>query len=170
MSSPDARGTPTDSRVLSDHVSGIEEVRIRSGREICLVLFAYYPNVADDLDLVQPSTGNEPQPQPQPLRQTQTQPPRTVVPNALASFQESSNQSALKPSISTKPGTHGAVSAIPSKSSILVHPRQRGNPLLSYIKNVPWEYSETINVDYLAGMYILEGMTHILRLKFLLFT
>lgn len=34
--------------------------------------------------------------------------------------------------------------------SILVNPRQRGNPLLKNIRNVPWEYDE-IEPDYIMG-------------------
>lgn len=34
--------------------------------------------------------------------------------------------------------------------SILVNPRQRGNPLLKHIRNVPWEYDE-IEPDYIMG-------------------
>uniref|UniRef100_A0A7S3PR32 ERCC1-like central domain-containing protein n=1 Tax=Aplanochytrium stocchinoi TaxID=215587 RepID=A0A7S3PR32_9STRA len=36
-------------------------------------------------------------------------------------------------------------------TSVLVHPRQRGNSVLSYIKNVNWEYSRNITPDYVLG-------------------
>ncbi|KAL6083684.1 hypothetical protein STEG23_027675 [Scotinomys teguina] len=35
-------------------------------------------------------------------------------------------------------------------SSILVSPRQRGNPVLKFVRNVPWEFSEVIP-DYVLG-------------------
>lgn len=37
-----------------------------------------------------------------------------------------------------------------SFSALLVNPRQRGNPLLKHIRNVPWEFSE-IEPDYVMG-------------------
>lgn len=40
--------------------------------------------------------------------------------------------------------------AKPSKNTILVNPRQKGNPLLKSIRNVPWEFSE-IEPDYVMG-------------------
>ena len=43
--------------------------------------------------------------------------------------------------------------ALPSRlgpSSILVSPRQKGNPVLNYIRSLPWEYSE-IPADYVIG-------------------
>ncbi|XP_077174756.1 DNA excision repair protein ERCC-1 isoform X2 [Paroedura picta] len=36
------------------------------------------------------------------------------------------------------------------QNSILVSPRQRGNPILKFIRNVPWEFSEIIP-DYVLG-------------------
>ncbi|TLD06449.1 uncharacterized protein PgNI_08251 [Pyricularia grisea] len=44
--------------------------------------------------------------------------------------------------------------ALPSKSSgssILVSPRQKSNPVLEWIKSVPWEYSD-IPADYVLGL------------------
>lgn len=55
---------------------------------------------------------------------------------------------------SSKSGTSGSSKAVrPSGSKsnpILVSPRQRGNPLLKSILNVPWEYEEIIP-DYVMG-------------------
>ncbi|XP_062891134.1 DNA excision repair protein ERCC-1 isoform X2 [Mobula hypostoma] len=34
--------------------------------------------------------------------------------------------------------------------SIVVSPRQRGNPVLKFIRNVPWEFGE-VNADYVLG-------------------
>jgi DNA excision repair protein ERCC-1 len=44
--------------------------------------------------------------------------------------------------------------ALPQKqtvSSILVSPRQRGNPVLACIRSMPWEYSD-IPADYVLGL------------------
>lgn len=38
-----------------------------------------------------------------------------------------------------------------SGSTILVSPRQRGNPVLTSLKSVPWEYSD-IPADYVMGL------------------
>ncbi|XP_014262184.1 DNA excision repair protein ERCC-1 isoform X2 [Cimex lectularius] len=38
-----------------------------------------------------------------------------------------------------------------NKGSVLVNPKQRGNPLLKCISNVPWEYEEGIIPDYVMG-------------------
>lgn len=34
---------------------------------------------------------------------------------------------------------------------VLVNPKQRGNPVLKSISNVPWEFDETIIPDYVVG-------------------
>lgn len=36
-------------------------------------------------------------------------------------------------------------------NTILVHPKQHKNPLLTHVRNVPWEPSEQIKVDYVVG-------------------
>lgn len=36
-------------------------------------------------------------------------------------------------------------------SSLIVNPRQRGNPILKFIRNVPWEFGEIVP-DYLMGV------------------
>jgi DNA excision repair protein ERCC-1 len=62
----------------------------------------------------------------------------------------------------TKPDGQGASTkivqpvpqALPTRSSgssILVSPRQRGNPLLSSIRSFPWEYSDIL-ADYVMGL------------------
>ncbi|XP_062496207.1 DNA excision repair protein ERCC-1 [Pezoporus occidentalis] len=40
--------------------------------------------------------------------------------------------------------------ARPRSSSIVVSPRQRGNPVLRFIRNVPWEYGDVV-ADYVLG-------------------
>ncbi|CAD6215564.1 GSCOCG00000375001-RA-CDS [Cotesia congregata] len=49
------------------------------------------------------------------------------------------------------PGPSAGISSSRSAgSSILVNSKQRGNPLLKFIKSVPWEYSEVVP-DYVMG-------------------
>lgn len=36
-------------------------------------------------------------------------------------------------------------------NSILVNPKQRGNPILKSITNIPWEFDESIIPDYVVG-------------------
>lgn len=36
--------------------------------------------------------------------------------------------------------------------TILVHPKQRGNPILKAIANIPWEYEDGIVADYVVGL------------------
>lgn len=35
---------------------------------------------------------------------------------------------------------------------VLVNPKQRGNPILKSITNIPWEFDETIIPDYVVGV------------------
>ncbi|XP_057331636.1 DNA excision repair protein ERCC-1 [Microplitis mediator] len=65
------------------------------------------------------------------------------------------NEENLKPpaakQIKVDPGPSSAVSSSRSSNPILVSSKQRGNPLLKMIKNVPWEYSEVVP-DYVMGL------------------
>lgn len=36
-------------------------------------------------------------------------------------------------------------------NTILVHPKQRGNPILKSVQNVPWEFDDSIIPDYVVG-------------------
>ncbi|XP_075581563.1 LOW QUALITY PROTEIN: DNA excision repair protein ERCC-1 [Pelecanus crispus] len=53
-------------------------------------------------------------------------------------------------------GSPGAVPPLPvlrpgaKSSSIVVSPRQRGNPVLKFIRNVPWEFGDIVS-DYVLG-------------------
>lgn len=63
------------------------------------------------------------------------------------------------------PSTSTASSSLPSSTTnaalpsvnvantnkILVHPKQRGNPILKSIQSVPWEFDDTIVPDYVVG-------------------
>lgn len=50
----------------------------------------------------------------------------------------------VQPAPQAMPARQGA-------SAILVSPRQRGNPVLSSIRSMPWEYSD-IPADYVLGL------------------
>ncbi|XP_069811769.1 DNA excision repair protein ERCC-1 isoform X2 [Dendropsophus ebraccatus] len=47
-------------------------------------------------------------------------------------------------------GTASALKPGGGRSCIVVSPRQRGNPLLKHIRNIPWEFGEIVP-DYLLG-------------------
>ncbi|CUA70607.1 DNA excision repair protein ERCC-1 [Bos taurus] [Rhizoctonia solani] len=53
------------------------------------------------------------------------------------------------------PAASNALTAKAAKSTvgnaILVHKRQKGNPILDHVKGVPWEYNSDIIVDYQVG-------------------
>lgn len=61
-----------------------------------------------------------------------------------------SNASASGPSKVVQP-TPKPLPSRSSGSSILVSPRQKGNPVLACLKSVPWEYSD-IPADYGLGL------------------
>ncbi|KAF8712394.1 DNA repair protein rad10, partial [Rhizoctonia solani] len=46
-------------------------------------------------------------------------------------------------------------------NAILVHKRQKGNPILDHVKGIPWEYNNDIIVDYQVG-----STTGVLYLRF----
>lgn len=50
------------------------------------------------------------------------------------------------PSTTTAVGTDAA-----KTNCVLVNPKQRGNPVLKSITNIPWEFDETIIPDYVVG-------------------
>lgn len=80
--------------------------------------------------------------------------------SALAAAAERSQppKAPINPSVSSNPKPSKGVQqpkpqALPSRqapSSILVSPRQKGNPILNAIHSVPWEYSD-IPADYIIG-------------------
>lgn len=47
--------------------------------------------------------------------------------------------------------TPQAITKPSSGSSILVNPRQKGNPVLNHIKSQPWEYTDKSEADYILG-------------------
>ncbi|VVC32791.1 Restriction endonuclease type II-like,RuvA domain 2-like,ERCC1/RAD10/SWI10 family [Cinara cedri] len=60
-----------------------------------------------------------------------------------------------QPSTSHNQPSTSSIKQSPVKSgnsnSVLVNPKQRGNPLIKSIINVPWEYSDNIVPDYVMG-------------------
>ncbi|XP_030839992.1 DNA excision repair protein ERCC-1 [Strongylocentrotus purpuratus] len=61
-------------------------------------------------------------------------------------------QAAVKQSTSDSavPGTSAGVNKAPSGNSVIVNPRQRGNPILKHVRNVPWEFGDIVP-DYVMG-------------------
>lgn len=59
-----------------------------------------------------------------------------------ATDQKEGNCQRSDPSLGPKP--------VGSGSSIIVSPRQRGNPILKYVRSVPWEFGEVVP-DYVLG-------------------
>lgn len=86
--------------------------------------------------------------------------PRAVQQPAPQRIQQPTPQRLDKAPPAANPSSGGKVvqptpQALPQKqqsgSTILVSPRQRGNPLLTSIKSMPWEYSD-IPADYVLGL------------------
>ncbi|KAH6608815.1 Rad10 [Trichoderma cornu-damae] len=81
------------------------------------------------------------------------------VPPARSSVEQPAPQAIDKPSTGGGDGPANAVvqpkpQVIQQRSlgsTILVSPRQRGNPLLTCIRSIPWEYSD-IPADYVVGL------------------
>ncbi|KAK3402339.1 restriction endonuclease type II-like protein [Sordaria brevicollis] len=117
----------------------------------------------DDADLLQALAASEAaaarqqRQQPQPQRPPQQPPPppnRGIIqptPQRLDKPPPSTSSSGpriVQPTPQPLPG--GAASRPSVGSSILVSPRQKGNPVLASIKSTPWEYSD-IPSDYVLG-------------------
>ncbi|KAF8763716.1 DNA excision repair protein ERCC-1 like protein [Argiope bruennichi] len=76
---------------------------------------------------------------------TERRPPTTLFQSEFENLKESKfYDKSIETCSSGVSGTSRSVSAL------IVNPRQRGNPLLKHIRNVPWEFSE-IEPDYLMG-------------------
>ncbi|XP_076366342.1 DNA excision repair protein Ercc1 isoform X2 [Tachypleus tridentatus] len=74
----------------------------------------------------------------------------TTFESAFVHLKNSKYYSLIPPGEKKIPETSVHKQAKPSKNTILVNPRQKGNPLLKSIRNVPWEFSE-IEPDYVMG-------------------
>ncbi|CAJ1079209.1 DNA excision repair protein ERCC-1 isoform X1 [Xyrichtys novacula] len=64
---------------------------------------------------------------------------------AAGTEQKEGNRQGGEPSLSSGPKPVG------SGSSIIVSPRQRGNPVLKFVRSVPWEFGEVVP-DYVLGL------------------
>lgn len=69
-----------------------------------------------------------------------------------------SSSKATSTSSATSSSTSAPTTAIPpavrninKNHCVLVHPKQRGNPILKSITNVPWEFEDGIYADYVVG-------------------
>ncbi|KAG8157561.1 hypothetical protein KVR01_012603 [Diaporthe batatas] len=90
--------------------------------------------------------------QPVPQRIQQPTPQRLDRPrpsNAASASASASGPSAAAPGV--KQPTPQALPQRAAGSSILVSPRQKGNPVLACLKSLPWEYSD-IPADYGLGL------------------
>lgn len=125
---------------------------------------------ADD-DFIQALAGVDAGPsrsaRPQPQQQQQAQAQRVAAGGASSRIQQPTPQRIQQPTPqrvdkAPPPAANGGAAkivqptpqALPSKSSgssILVSPRQKSNPVLEWIKSVPWEYSD-IPADYVLGL------------------
>lgn len=74
-------------------------------------------------------------------------PPATVVASTSSASTSSSSAVAAAATITKSPMKRPAT----SQHHISVHPKQRGNPLLKSITNVPWEFDEIVP-DYVVGI------------------
>ncbi|KAK3995862.1 restriction endonuclease type II-like protein [Cladorrhinum sp. PSN332] len=99
-------------------------------------------------------------PAPPPTRQFQPPPPflppkvQQPTPQRLDKAPPPNNTNATSASSSGPKVVQPTPQALPSRSSgssILVSPRQKGNPVLANIRSMPWEYSDILP-DYGLGM------------------
>ena len=72
---------------------------------------------------------------------------------ALANMEMPESSPQPKVVSSSESSSVPVIEKIPTKSvhSILVNPKQRGNPLLKAINNIPWEFDDSIVPDYVVG-------------------
>jgi DNA excision repair protein ERCC-1 len=71
-------------------------------------------------------------------------PPRPVTTNAKPTDK---NEKVITPVAQSKT----VIKSINKSNCILVNAKQRGNPLLKAITNIPWEYDEIV-ADYVVGV------------------
>lgn len=73
-------------------------------------------------------------------------------PTATRSFNDSASpRTTLTPPSRTSTASPSTIKRSTGGNTILVHPKQHKNPILDHIRNVPWEPSEQIKVDYVVG-------------------
>lgn len=76
--------------------------------------------------------------------------PQTYAEYAIAQPPGGAGTTASTCTESTAEETPSQVQKPGAKSSIIVSPRQRGNPVLKFVRNVPWEFGEVMP-DYVLG-------------------
>lgn len=89
----------------------------------------------------------QPQQQPRPVQQPTPSRIQQPIPQRLDKAPPNANASGAK----VVQPTPQALPQRQSGSTILVSPRQRGNPVLTNIKKVPWEYSD-VPADFVMGL------------------
>lgn len=72
-----------------------------------------------------------------------------TLPDALPGPSTTSNQQKQAASTADAAGNRINVS---KTNCVLVNPKQRGNPILKSITNIPWEFDNTIVPDYVVGV------------------
>lgn len=106
----------------------------------------------DDLLAAMASVDPTPQIRRPPVQQPTPQKIKQPTPQRLDNAPPSNLSN---PSASSGKVVQPTPQALPSKaqsgSTILVSPRQRGNPVLTSIRSIPWEYSD-IPADYVLGL------------------
>lgn len=82
--------------------------------------------------------------------------PSQVFPSSTSSstkaFNVCSSASTATASNATASTLPPAVRSANRNNCILVHPKQRGNPIIKSITNVPWEFEDGILADYVVGV------------------
>ncbi|KAI3924568.1 hypothetical protein MKX01_038008 [Papaver californicum] len=77
-------------------------------------------------------------------------PPTPSVPTSSPSPSTPNNSSRTIGKSEASPSTSSSVQSGPTRNAILVSHRQKGNPLLKYIRNVRWVFADVV-CDYLLG-------------------
>lgn len=73
-------------------------------------------------------------------------------PAVARSFNNSvSPRASITPPSRTSTASPSTIKRSTGGNAIFVHPKQHKNPILEHIRNVPWEPSEQIKVDYVVG-------------------
>ncbi|KAL1873109.1 hypothetical protein VTK73DRAFT_1114 [Phialemonium thermophilum] len=110
---------------------------------------------ADLIDALAASEAGNPQPSRPPIATTSGAKPTQPSPQK---FQQPKPQRLDRPSPASSTNAPKVVQPTPqalptrsSGSSILVSPRQKGNPVLACLRSIPWEYSD-IPADYGLGL------------------
>lgn len=77
-------------------------------------------------------------------------PPAQPAPQSYAEYALSGPQGGSAPTLPAGDPPNQAPKPATKSNSIIVSPRQRGNPVLQFVRNVPWEFGE-VQPDYVLG-------------------